>query len=285
MLPTGRTPLTAFLKTQLSLDSSLNEILREAAKETEREILKLATRSGISATVNLSRLQLVLAGIQRIQTELWRDGVAETIADHIPEAQEDAQQAASVLDRYLVRVVGEHSARTLIDAFARQVELGLQLDLTRIKPELSLRVYRNAALSTGKIESIIRQEIIRGTSARQIANRVKPYIDPNVKGGVSYAAKRLGRTELNNAFHSAQVAEADRDWVKGVKWNLSKSHPKRDICNDYAEHKEDGLPVGVWAKTKVPSKPHPQCLCYMTYDMMEPDEALDLILSRTARAS
>lgn len=227
----------------------------------------------------------MLRDIKKIQNELWREGVAESIADRIPEAQNDAQTSAEVLDRYLVRVAGEHSARTLIDAFQHQVEIGLRLDLTRIKPDLSLRVYRNAALSSGKIESIIRQEIIKGTSARQIANRVKPFIDPKTPGGVSYAAQRLGRTELNNAFHSAQVAEADRDWVNGVKWNLSSSHPHTDICNTYAEHKEDGLPRGVWSKGSVPSKPHPQCLCFMTYDMMSPDEALDLILSRTARAS
>jgi hypothetical protein len=260
-------------------------VLREAARETTREILKLGNLGGIGAVVERSRLQIVLASLNKIQNELWRDGVAEAIANRIPDAQQDAEDAARSLDTYLAHIAGESTSRVLIEAFQRQVEAGLSLDLTRIKPDLSLRVYRNSRTAANKVESIIRQELIRGTSARKIASRVKPLIDPDVRGGVSYAAMRLGRTELNNAFHSAQVAEADRDWVNGVKWNLSRSHPKPDICDQYAAHKEDGLPHGVWGKGQVPSKPHPQCLCFMTYDMMEPDDALDLILSRTARAS
>jgi hypothetical protein len=235
--------------------------------------------------VERSRLQIVLAGLNKVQQELWRDGVAEAIVNRIPQAQQDAQDAAVSLDEYLVRVAGEQTAGTLIQAFQHQVESGLSLDLTRVKPELSLRVYRNSSTAAETVNSIVRQELIRGTSARKIAARVRPLIDPNTRGGVSYAAMRLGRTELNNAFHSAQLAEADRDWVNGVKWNLSNSHPRTDICNIYAEHKEDELPRGVWSKGSVPSKPHPHCLCYMTYDMMSPDNALALILSRTARAS
>lgn len=79
-----------------------------------------------------------------------------------------------------------------------------------------------------------------------------------------YYLKRIARTEAANAFHLAQirVTEDDPDII-GYRWRLSRSHPKPDICDEYARV-DFGLGPGVWPKDRVPRiKPHPHCMCYL----------------------
>lgn len=272
-LPADREPLLRFLTVQAKLDRELGHVLSEAARDTEKRIV------GARSIVTRAGLEQVLADVRRIQQELWTRGVGPAIGRRLRDAEEAARRSARALDTFLEHAVGTRRASVLTDAFRRRVERGLDVDAGRVPHQLSDRVFRNAATSSGKIERIIRGSIIRGMSAREMARQVKPLIDPRTRGGVSYAAMRLGRTELNNAFHEQQKLQADRDWVSGVKWNLSKTHPRRDSCDLYAEH-DSGLGSGVWDKHEVPDKPHPQCLCYMTYDLLSPDEALDLILAQ-----
>lgn len=272
-LPENREPLLRFLSVQVKLDADLAAVLREAARDTERRI---ARSRGVLHTAQLAA---VLRDLRQIQHELWVRGVGERVAARLQDAREAASRAARALDRFLVNVAGERRASVLTEAFSRRVERGLQVDASRVPQQLSMRVYRNADLSSKRIERIIRAGVIRGMGAREIADQVKPLINPSVRGGVSYAAMRLGRTELNNAFHEQQKLQAERDWVLGVKWNLSLSHPRKDECNDYADH-DEGLGRGVWDKHRVPDKPHPQCMCYMTYDVMTPDQAVELIAAQ-----
>jgi hypothetical protein len=91
---------------------------------------------------------------------------------------------------------------------------------------------------------------------------------------MSYAAMRLGRTELNNAFHTTTRNHwAATPFVPYMKWSLSGSHPRPDICNGYAEdtHVRNGE-AGVFDANEVPDKPHPQCLCYVSPVTMDDDE-------------
>jgi hypothetical protein len=83
---------------------------------------------------------------------------------------------------------------------------------------------------------------------------------------------RLARTELANAFHLSTIRYGrEMPWVQGWKWNLSGSHGRPDICNDYANDDHDDLGPGVFKKANVPGKPHPQCLCFIT--AYQPSEA------------
>jgi hypothetical protein len=134
------------------------------------------------------------------------------------------------------------------------------------KIPLAESVYRNEALSSGKIDRIVDDALSRGASAAELARDVRAFVNPNTRGGVRYAAQRLGRTELNNAFHATQVRQAQQQpWVTAVKWELSGSHPVPDECNEYAEgvFYAGGKP-GEWKPEDVPAKPHPNCLCFTT---------------------
>jgi hypothetical protein len=111
-------------------------------------------------------------------------------------------------------------------------------------------------------------------SAKEIAKQVFRFIDPETPGGASYAALRLGRTELNNAFHTNSIKQAQAmPWVEGVKWNLSGSHPRPDECNEYAEDTHyRGGDGGVFLPQDVPPKPHPNCLCFTTTETQSDED-------------
>ena len=127
---------------------------------------------------------------------------------------------------------------------------------------MSSRVYQTKALANHWVDKLVTTSIMRGDSAQQIANAVKTSIKPDTPGGVSYAAMRLGRTELNNAFHATSITLAqDRPWIESMAWNLSATHEfastsKPEICETYA--------AKVWHVDQVPAKPHPQCRCFVT---------------------
>jgi len=76
--------------------------------------------------------------------------------------------------------------------------------------------------------------------------------------------KTIARTEAANAYHKAQIkmTEDDEDLI-GYRWKLSKSHPKPDIC-DFFANINYGYGKGVHPKDKVPrQKAHPNCMCYL----------------------
>lgn len=137
--------------------------------------------------------------------------------------------------------------------------------------ELSSRVYKNMDLFIGKVDKRINLALLKGASADELAKDISRFINPNVMGGVKYAAMRLARTELANAFHTTTIRQGrEMPWVQGFQWNLSGSHGRPDVCNEYAQDDHDGLGAGIFKKANVPGKPHPQCLCYLT--MAQVDE-------------
>lgn len=84
--------------------------------------------------------------------------------------------------------------------------------------------------------------------------------------GVAYNALRLARTELQNANHAVTSEIARRSpWITGRFVRLSPSHPKIDICDEYA----NGGPYSV--NEEILSL-HPNCLCRYEEDLMSADE-------------
>jgi len=145
---------------------------------------------------------------------------------------------------------------------------------------LSEQVYKTQALTDGWVESRIDAALGRGATVARLRDEVVAFVDPNVKGGASYAAKRLARTEINNAYHAVTIVHnEDKPWNEGMQWNLSGSHPTVDICDTYARRDHSKLGKGVFPLGEVPAKPHPQCLCYTFPKTMEPGAFLDRLVS------
>lgn len=278
MPPNPRQPLINYLGVQRQVDASLNDVLRQAARDAQKRVIALELGPpGIGQRVRIAQLQGVLRTIRELQDQLWHEGIGPLITESLRDAQFAAINAAETLDAVLFESLPAKQAEALRQSVRATAEQGARAEAQRRAVALSPRVWNNVALANGAIEQTIRAGIIQGLSARELAQTVKAFIDPATPGGVSYAAKRLARTELNNAFHQQQIDSAQQPWVQGAKWNLSESHPKPDDCDKYAKENAHELGRGVFPTDSVPSKPHPQCLCFLTYELQpENDFIADL---------
>jgi hypothetical protein len=258
--------LTPYRKVQAQNEDEMRRILESTARAIEKRVAQL--RPGIGGQVRAAQLRMTLAAIKRMQRLMWRGAIDPRIKRAMDDAEEAAETAVEAMSRVAYAALPEQVAQTLIDGLRAAAESGLKSDRARKRRELSSRVYRQEALYEGKIEDLIRQGLIANLSAKELASTVYKYVSPTTPGGVSYAAMRLARTEINNAFHERQLEGAKRPGVKAAKWNLSGSHRVPDLCNVYAGHGGNGH----WAVDKIPDKPHPQCFCYLTYVTTPPEE-------------
>jgi len=210
-------------------------------------------------------LERVLKRIQRAQANMWATDVAGVVRNGREEAVKAAQESADALTRELWSRLPERQAESLDRAF--RVSAGEGVGTTRQRRELSARVVGAGRMSQRRLDAIIQSALTRQLNAEELAREVYDHISPSVPGGASYAAMRIARTEINNAFHQQQIAQGQRPGVEAVEWNLSGSHKVPDECNVYAAKRE-------YPPDAVPDKPHPQCLCYLTYKMATVDDFL-----------
>lgn len=152
---------------------------------------------------------------------------------------------------------------------------------------LSDRIWTQDKIMRQNLHSMIEQCINQGLSAVEFSRAVEQYllkpgpawttkIKPSVtgRGSIKYNALRLARTETNNAYRTAHTLGAKNSAiVKGIKWNLSRSHPKYDICDEWATQDLYGLGPGVYPPDKLPPG-HPNCLCYLTDVLLRGEELI-----------
>lgn len=278
--PGGPTPLRRYVRVQALTDTELRNALREAADEAERIIVRMGSPAGLGGQIEKARLQMMVKQLRNHQASLYKT-VNSAVRAGMRRAATAAAEAELSYDRLLFR-----AARESMDAWGKTV-LGQALDNVPTLEarafngiSLSQQVYKTEALSRGLVDRAVNNGILLGRSAKQIAADVRHLISPSTPGGVSYASMRLGRTELNNAFHRTQIdLRADNPWTEGMQWHLSGSHPKPDACNEYADqsHFKGGEP-GVFRPNEVPDKPHPQCLCFLTTEVVGEDQFIDSLL-------
>lgn len=262
----------AYLLVQRKFDAELAAALEAAARDIERKLRVLRVTPGIGATVRASQLRVTLAAIHEELADLWGNDVTRNVMRGSQAAAKAAESAIETLSRTVYASLPERDAEALIRSLRASSRAGIQAAYARVPRALSAAVYRNQAVSRGIIDGLIRQGLIQGLSAKELAREVYRYVSPTTPGGASYAAMRLARTEINNAFHEQQIKTAHAPGVKAVKWNLSGSHPKPDVCNQYAEEDHADMGAGVYRVGDVPGKPHPHCFCYLTYVTLTPKQ-------------
>jgi hypothetical protein len=268
-------PLKRYLRVQDAADKEFAAALRDAAADAEKLMDKLSRRYDFGSEMRRAQIAQVLGALREQQAMLYKN-LTDTLMDQMTYAADAAAEAEGVMTDYLFNQLGtgpipqlqaayKEQARATVRAYQARNDLGIPL---------AQSVYRTQALSSGLVDRSVNRGLLLGKSAREIAKDVRHLINPNVRGGVSYAAMRLGRTELNNAFHHAQKGiRANDPFVEAMKWNLSGSHPKPDECNTYAENVHfDGGGLGEFLPMEVPGKPHPNCFCYMTAVVVDDDK-------------
>ena len=257
--------LNRFFKVQSKYDAQLRKILIGAAEDAQERVSALSTKTTFSSGVQTAQLRLVMQEVREVVHNLFGE-VIPIVKDGQKSAAVAAVSAFTETDKeYLRQALSQYGGNVddFIEAQKKQSQIQIVNVISRITKSdipLSRRVYRSERLATGWVQHKVNLAIVRGASAREIAKDVRSSINPNVPGGVSYAAMRLGRTELNNAFHATSISLAqDRPWVDGMKWNLSKTHDfqtNKCLCETYSNR--------IFDIDRVPVKPHPQCRCFVT---------------------
>ncbi len=272
-------PLLDVLRVSNMTLKEMDQMLRDGAQEIEMLVPKLLEKHTTGSTVKAAQLQLVLRELRVAQSALWGD-LGRSLRSGVGAA---ALAAGANAEGVLASVLAKNGVPVppaLRAGWIQQAKAGIDAILSKAKNgiPLSRAVYKAQALSSGQVDRTIKQGLLLGNNAKTIAQSVKKLILPNVAGGVSYAAHRLARTEINHAYQTTQEARyADEPWSKGMRWNLSKSHPAPDVCNVNATA-DHGLGPGVWSFGHKPDS-HPNCLCYQTPVQVEEDEFVENFLA------
>ncbi|WP_143423063.1 hypothetical protein [Halarsenatibacter silvermanii] len=168
--------------------------------------------------------------------------------------------------------------------------------------KLSDRIWKHENNMRQNLDGMIEKGINEEKSAADLSRAVDDYL---IKPGptwrtdilpaktdratVKYNALRLARTETNHAYQHAQKMSAkNSELVKGVKWNLSMSHPidwppsaayegYPEICDYRAEEDHHGLGPGVYKADGYIPWDHPNGLCYLTDVLLKDKELMRLL--------
>lgn len=266
--------LTRYVSIQQVYDAKLDVILQQAAQDARRAAeAEAKKRQTFSSRVHQAQLKTSQMAIQRMTRSLWVK-VGNMIKAGMADAQIAALDQSFSWDEVLLKHVFKSKAErdTLHRGLIQTADRNVEAMIARVlggRIALSSQVYKTQALSNGWVERAINSGLARGASPREIAKTVKDFVDPKTKGGVSYAARRLARTEINNAYHAQSVAtNEDKPWVSEMIWSLSKSHPKPDVCDRLAANSP-------YPRNAVPKKAHPQCLCYTYPKLVTPEEFIN----------
>lgn len=279
-LPKPNQPLLDVLSVSGVTLAELDQMLRDGAQEAERLIPKLLEKHTTGGKVKAAQLRLVLRELRVAQSALWGDLGAVTRSGVVQAALKGADGALGVLASVFAKT-GTPVPRALLAAWSQQAKAGIDAILAKSKNgiPLSRAVYKAQVLASGQVDRKVAQGLLLGHNAKTIAKSVKDMILPNVAGGVSYAAHRLARTEINHAYQTAQAERhKDEPWTRGMRWNLSKSHPAPDVCNVNAAQDLHGLGAGVYPAGMRPDS-HPNCLCYQTPVQVSEEEFIDNFLN------
>lgn len=258
------------MKIQTQTDTRIRTILVDAAEDAAQTVTALETNSTFSAGVRTAQIRLVMKVIKEALNDVFND-----LSPIILKGQKSEAIAAidglTETDRQYLEDAFQNTGnvRDFIDSQKLQAQIQVVNAVNRITQSerpLSQRVYRTKALAQQWVQRDVTSGIARGASAKEIAKIVRKHIRPNTPGGVSYAALRLGRTELNNAFHATAITfTQDRPWIQSMSWHLSARHeidPQRvEVCERYANQ--------IFEVNSVPAKPHPQCRCFVA-PVLEP---------------
>lgn len=265
--------LDRYLRLQEKWDREIDKDLREALKEINVALDKLIGWDKLGD--NVRRLQLIgsRGSLYEVTHNLFKR-VGDTVRAGTEAAAKEANDAMYEAEEPLLELLVtdpeqlEVLRRSLRQTSDRQVQAMMTRILKTSRP-LSRRLYRSEALANQSVARVVNYHLARGSSARDMEKDVIDLVKPSTPGGVSMVAKRLARTEMNNAFHAQAIEDMeDRPWIDFVRWHLSGSHkPSGDECEANARH-------GLFPADAVPSKPHPNCFCYITPDVPDRDTFL-----------
>jgi hypothetical protein len=255
-------------------DAEVLRMLRDSFNRINKQLKALPADKAVTRAQLERTRQLLLAEQAKVFERLGDLVNARRLRSASRAAKLSAQSSAALLDA----AGATSTADDLYQSLLATSQAGIQAAMARMGLSalpLSQRIYNVRTWMDGRLNRLINATLATGLNAKKFAKEARDWFNPNTPGGVRYAALRLARTEINNAFHAITVQKAiDTPWVPNMSWHLSKSHPKKDECNVIAEFNG-----GVYASEKVPVRPHPQCMCYVVPEPIEEDDFVENFLA------
>ena len=145
------------------------------------------------------------------------------------------------------------------------------------KKYISNRIWNINKVFFDELKTEIDKGLLTGMSHQKLAIKIKRLVNnPLPQGRGVYRsslknATRLARTEIKRAYQFQESSQMQQiPFVKGIKVNLSASHPKFDMCNDLKGVYPPGFTFGGW---------HPNCICYTTIVKASNKEIKNIILN------
>jgi len=275
--------IRAYARVQVLTDQQIVAMLANAADAMRTDIARIASKTSMtmSDTVRHQQMATVRKALLEQQAAVLR-ALGRVVEARRLEATARAIQLGNAMDAFVLDRLG-------YTALANEVLTNLTFGLARTADvalarmgysytDLAQRIYNNDVWLGSRIDQRITSILAQGKSAREFAAEAVDWFNPNTPGGVRYAALRLARSEINNAFHAVAVQQVqDKPWVHAMQWHLSGSHPKSDVCDDYAHEDQFRQGAGIFPKAEVPRKPHPHCFCYVTPVQVDEDQFLDTL--------
>lgn len=288
---------------QLSLIESQEKLLDKTLKATYSDIQKLLDNMAVGSTdtikpARLNALKKELGSIIDGTIDNTRDFVVKGISDGVQIGTDGHTKAGMALmydiSPDVTQMIPRAFAVLNMDAVIAVLSRTYDDNKTFSGRIWDLRNHSNTVIS-----ETVSGGVLRGESARNMAKRLQKYLlgyeelmtgvpEEDIearkrlmrgRGDLRYNAMRLARTEINNAFREANVLSAEKaPWVEGVKWNLSASHPKADICDTWASQDLYGMGNGIYPPPSTP-RDHPNGLCFQTDVLLPMNKMLDMIRS------
>ncbi|HBJ2602722.1 TPA: hypothetical protein ACXDAM_002246 [Clostridium botulinum] len=132
-----------------------------------------------------------------------------------------------------------------------------------------------------KTARALERYVLTGKNGRETLTKEYPKmmarIGNRIPSDISYEALRLARSEITSAYGEATIsAGMVSPSCNGIKFILSGSHPKPDICDDITGVDNYGLGIGVYPINEAPNYPfHPNCICITTTVNEQPNQFIE----------
>ena len=230
---------------------SINRLIRVGVRDELRRGEMIETKR---------QLELEMAALMRRVGDVTKarqhDAAARAVTSNATAERRWARQAgiSPITFEEYQQNVERKSRENVLNAMAKT--------FGRSNRPLSKKVIDTTKIINGQLDRFIETALVTNMDVDQFARGVRGFIRPDVPGGASYAALRLARNEIANAFHATQIVHAQQQpFITGCRWELSGSHSKSKsdcMCPVYAGK--------IYPPDQVPNRPHPGCLCTLSYE-------------------
>lgn len=264
-----------FLKLNQKQERELLNLYKDLSKQLKIDISNCRTTSGEAYLKSLHKI--VNENIKNMSNDL-----KNIITTNINTSSE----IASSVDYIYYQSITEDIALTtafnnmVINTSRKTVESLIQGKYYKDGLTLNQRIWNINKSNRNDINRLIEKNVLQGANSRKLAKEIERYVNPLVRTDaktivsgmstkVSYQAQRLARTSITHSFIETSIHNAINNPLNiGLKWNLSPSHERDDICDEYADR--------IFKPEEYPLE-HPNGHCYPTEENLPINEAIERV--------